>query len=301
MRQICLLVFLSFLLLFQGVRAQYVVYDPLVEHQSITFNEFKLRAIHFKTDTTTVLLEWYAERGASSLQVAPPDHPHSMKIMIGDKRYDMLQAEDIAYAPRYTEVKSGDHLWFRLHFPPINPSQASTLNLLEGIEPSSSSFDFYGVHLLVGKGAKYSLRFKEKQDFEVHWDSKRLRMHPLEGFWEVKREVSTQQKRKAVDLIENQIDTIALVKEGQYLRAYYLNGQYYNVDLLQRNERRYWYFWSLQKIGRLRKACRNPLQPHFQMRFKIPRSYLKALAKNRLDSERRLRGKVRWIWHYLGH
>lgn len=284
----------------QAAQAQHVVYDPLVEHQSITFNEFRLRAIHFKPDTTTVVLEWYAERGGNSLQVAPPKHPHAMKIVIGDKRYNMLQAENIAYAPDYTEVKSGEHLWFRLHFPPIDPSSAATLNLLEGVEPSSSSFDFYGVHLLVGKSAQYSLRFQNKAAFERHWKAKRLRLHPLEGFWKIEQEVKPRQRGRAVDLLESRQDTIALVKEGQYLRAYYLDGQHYGIDILQRNERQYWYFWTLQKANRLRRRCPKVLQPSFEMGFSIPKRYLKALAKNRLSSNKRLRGKIKWRWQYIG-
>lgn len=301
MHHLCVLGFLGLWLLCQDVQAQHVVYDPLVEHQSITHNGFRLRAIHFKADTTTVLLEWFAERVGGSLRVSPPGQPNSMKIMFAGKRYNMLQAENIAYAPDYTEVKPGEHLWFRLHFPPIDPTEAPTLNLLEGVQPSTSSFDFYGVHLLVGKKAKYSLRFQNETDFKEHWEDKRLRMHPLEGFWEVRRVVDIRQRGKEIDLLQSLTDTIAVVKEGQYLRSYFLDGQYYNIDLLQRNERRYWYFWDLQKTNRLRKACRQPLQPDFKMHFRIPKSYLKSLAKNRLPSDRHLRGKVHWVWHYLDH
>ena len=54
----------------------------------------------------------------------------------------------------------------------------------------------------------------------------------MEGFWEIIKEMLTSfKKNKKQPVKKNTIDSVAVVKEDGLLRAYYLNGEEYDVAI----------------------------------------------------------------------
>lgn len=158
----------------------------------------------------------------------PPQSEQSVILRTFEKTYELLSADSIPFYPEKLTVLLNETKTFSLFYDEI-PENVTEVDVIERVEPFDSGFSFFNVKLSKEKEKKISLRFSDISDFKNYFENK-SQLHPMEGFWEIEKEVITSfKKKKKRPFEEKSNESLAIVKEDGLLRAYYLNGEEYDI------------------------------------------------------------------------
>lgn len=160
----------------------------------------------------------------------PPQSEQSIILKTFEKTYQLLNADSIPFYPETLKVSLNETKSFSLFYDEI-PGYVTELDIIERVEPFDSGFSFFNVKLSREKDKKMSLRFGNLSDFKTYFDNN-PNLHPMEGFWSIDKEVITTLKKKNKrPNKQKENDQVAVVKEDGLLRAYFLNGEEYNIAI----------------------------------------------------------------------
>ena len=154
----------------------------------------------------------------------PPESEQSVILRTFEKTYRLLSADSIPFYPDKATVLLNETKSFSLFYNEI-PENVTEVDVIERVEPFESGFSFFNVKLSKEKEKKKSLRFSETSDFKKYFKNN-TQLHPMEGFWEVEKEIITSYKKKKKQPTEEKSnESVAVVKEDGFLRAYYMDGE----------------------------------------------------------------------------
>lgn len=160
----------------------------------------------------------------------PPQSEQSIILRTFEKNYNLIATDSLPFFPEKATILSGETKTFSLIYNEI-PKYITEFDIIERVEPFESGFSFFNVKLSKTRDKKISLRFDNLSDFKAYF-KKNKNAHLLEGFWEIEKELLTSFKNKKTQPTEvKSSDSIAIVKEDGLLRAYYLNGEEYDVAI----------------------------------------------------------------------
>ena len=177
---------------------------------------------------TEVKMQIKSDQSDMEIYLYPPESEQSVILQTFEKTYQLRSADSIPFYPEKVTVLLNETKTFSLFYDEI-AEYVTELDIIERVEPFESGFSFFNVRLSKEKEKQMSLRFSKRSDFERYF--KRMpEPHPLEGFWEIdKTLLTTYKKKNKKPSEEKNNDSIAIVKEDGLLRAYYLNGEDYNI------------------------------------------------------------------------
>ena len=160
----------------------------------------------------------------------PPQSEQSIILRTFEKTYELISADSIPFYPNKTLVRLNETKTFCLFYNEI-PDNITEIDIIERVEPFDSGFSFFNVKLTREADKKMSLRFRDQSDFKTYFENN-PKLHQLEGFWEIEKEVITSfKKKKKRPTKQKRKDEVAIVKEDGLLRVYYLNGEEYNIAI----------------------------------------------------------------------
>ena len=160
----------------------------------------------------------------------PPFSEQSIILRTFEKTYQLLDADSIPFYPEKIAVLLNETKSFSLFYDEL-PEDVTEIDIIERVEPFNSGFSFFNVRLTREKEKKKSLRFFNRLDFSNYFKNK-SNLHPLEGFWKIEKEIITSFKKTKKQPQETKhSEMVAVVKEDGLLRAYYLDGEEYNIAL----------------------------------------------------------------------
>ena len=181
-------------------------------------------------ENTEVKMMIKPDQSDIEIYLYPPQSERSVILRTFEKTYQLLSADSIPFYPQTTTVHLNESKTFSLFYDKI-PDYVTEVDVIERVEPFDSGFSFFNVKLSKEKERKVSLRFGNKTDFEEYFLNKKP-LHPMEGFWEVKKQIFTSYKKKKREPKEEEIqEIVAVVKEDGLLRAYLLNGEEFGIAI----------------------------------------------------------------------
>jgi hypothetical protein len=206
----------------QSISAQSI--EAFVSTQNKYNTDVWIEKIIIGNGRTEVKMQIKPDESDIEIFLYPPQSEQSVILRTFEKSYQLLSADSIPFYPEKATVLLDETKSFSLFYEEI-PENVTEVDVIERVEPFDSGFSFFNVKLSKEKEKKISLRFNDYSDFKAYFE-KKSQLHPMEGFWEIEKEVITSFKKKKKQPIEDKSnESVAVVKEDGLLRAYYSNGE----------------------------------------------------------------------------
>ncbi len=159
------------------------------------------------------------------LSIHSPKTNYHFVLKTFDQELPLLKAEGIPYSPQQLRVRKGEVHRIKLYFPAL-PKNATVFDLIEKNVPKDRSMNIYGIRMSRSDQQHASIRFYEQEDFAEYFEQNQGPYQYFEGFWTVEGQLNSK------ELDQNIRDTIAVVYEDGYLKAYDLKGFEYGIKIL---------------------------------------------------------------------
>jgi hypothetical protein len=177
-------------------------------------------------DQTIIVLNYIEQEfDKNYLSVHHPNTNYHFSIQTAEKDLALIKAEGIPYAPKQLRVKKGEVHRIKLYFPAL-PKNVTVFDLVEQNVPKDKSMNIYGIRMSRSDQRNASIRFYEKEDFAQYFEQNQGPFQKFEGFWTVEGNLNSKNQEKSIQ------DTIAVVYEDGYLKAYDLKGFEYGIKIL---------------------------------------------------------------------
>ncbi len=204
--------------------------EAFVTYQNKYNSDVWIEKVIIGNGMTEVKMQIKPDESNTEIYLFLPQSDQSVILRTFEKTYELLSADSIPFYPEKATVLLNETKNFSLFFDEI-PDYVTEFDVIERVEPFDSGFSFFNVKLSKEKDRRVSLRFNNWSDFKNYYE-KSANLHPMEGFWEIEKELMTTFKKKKKLPIETKSkDSVAIVKEDGLLRAYFLNGEGYNIAM----------------------------------------------------------------------
>ena len=140
-------------------------------------------------EKTEVKMQIKPNESDIEIYLYPPESEQSVILRTFEKTYQLLSADSIPFYPDKAIVLLNETKSFSLFYNEI-PENVTEVDVIERVEPFESGFSFFNVKLSKEKEKKKSLRFGKTSDFKNYFKNN-VQLHPMEGFWEIEKEIIT--------------------------------------------------------------------------------------------------------------
>lgn len=177
-------------------------------------------------DETIIVLNYVEQEfDKNYLSIHSPKTNYHYSIKTANKELPLLKAEGIPFSPKQLTVKKGEVHRIKLYFPAL-PKNVTVFDLVEKNVPKEKSMNIYGIRMSRSDQRNASIRFYEKEDFAQYFEQNQGPFQKFEGFWSVEGNLNSKKQAKSIQ------DTIAVVYEDGYLKAYDLEGFEYGIKII---------------------------------------------------------------------
>lgn len=181
-------------------------------------------------DQTIIVLNYIEQEfDKNYLSAHHPETNYHFILKTNEQELPLLKVEGIPYSPKELTVRKGEVHRIKLYFPPL-PKNITVFDVVEKNVPLEKSMNIYGIRMSRSDQRNASIRFYEKEDFAQYFEQNQGPFQKFEGFWTVEGNLNSKDHAKSIQ------DTIAVVHEDGYLKAYDLKGFEYGIKILAEKE-----------------------------------------------------------------